>query len=391
MAVIKNHFLILLILLGIESLVLYLSKHPAWRKLFSIIPFICWIFFLPMVISSLGLIDPKSILYKHITDWLLPASLTILLMTVDLKTIFRLGPMALGTFLIGSLSVGVGMVIAFKLFAPIVGAQYWSGFGALTGSWTGGSANMIAVKEALSTPDEIFLPFVVVDAILPYLWMALLMAGANWQHRFDEMNHVNPDILRDLKQRVDHLSHQPKPKITPWAFAVIMVIGVCAAFAAGQIAAFLPAVKDVISPFAWVVILASVIGLALSYTPAKKLESRGSNTIGYFLLYLVLTTIGAKANLSQIGQSFILMFAGITVIAIHASALLLTCRWGRVPLCLAAAASQANLGGVASAPIVAEIYCKGLAPVGLLLAIFGNIIGTYIGITVGQICRMVAG
>jgi len=389
--VIKNPLLILLILIAIESLVLYLSKRPAWQKFFNVIPFICWIFFLPMVASSLGLLDQKSILYKHLTDWLLPASLVILLMTVDLKTIFRLGPMALGTFMIGSLSVGLGMVLASQLFSPLIGPEYWSGFGALTGSWTGGSANMIAVKEALSTPDEIFLPFVVVDAILPYLWMALLMAGAHWQHQFDEMNRVNPDILKNLKKRVDHLSHRQKPKITPRAFAGILAIGISAAFVAGQIAEFLPAIKDVISPFTWVVILASVIGLALSCTPAKKLESHGSGAIGYFMLYLVLTTIGAKANLSQIGQSFILMFAGMTVIAVHASALLLTCRLGRVPLCLAAAASQANLGGAASAPIVAEIYSRGLAPVGLMLAIFGNIIGTYIGITVGQLCRMVAG
>ncbi len=250
---------------------------------------------------------------------------------------------------------------------------------------------MIAVKEALGTPDEIFLPFAVVDAILPYLWMALLMAGSAWHLKLDAINGVNPDTLQDLKKRVLKTEHQEKPQITFLTFLAMLSIGLTVTFVVRQASGFLPSIKDVISPFTWVIILASAAGLALSYTPIRKLEHSGSNLIGYFFLYLVLTTIGAKANLSQIGESLILMLAGLIVIVIHATALLLTCRIFKAPSCLAAIASQANLGGVASAPIVAEIYHKGLAPVGLLLAIFGNIIGTYIGITVGQLCRMIAG
>ena len=166
-------------------------------------------------------------------------------------------------------------------------------------------------------------------------------------------------------------------------------MGLAGAALARFLSGYLPAIKDIVSPFTWTIILVSLGGLALSYTPARRLEQCGSNKIGYFCLYFVLTTIGAKANLSQLGQAFVLMGAGVLVILIHAIFLFLACRIWKAPLCLAAAASQANLGGVASAPVVAEVYRKGLAPLGLLLAIFGNIIGTYIGIAVGQICRIV--
>ena len=168
---------------------------------------------------------------------------------------------------------------------------------------------------------------------------------------------------------------------------MVAVSGVILSQLAGT---FLPTVKDVLSPYSWAIIIASCFGILLSFTPLKKLENSRASRIGYFLLYFVLTSIGAKASIVNIGSTALLILAGFLIVLIHAIFLLAIARMIKAPMFLVAAASQANIGGVASAPIVAEIYQPGFASVGLLLAILGNILGTYFGILIGHICHLLS-
>ena len=117
---------------------------------------------------------------------------------MDIKAISRLGPSALIMFFAGSFGIMLGIVISFVVFKPLVGPAFWSGFGALAASWTGGSANMIAVKEALNTPDAVFMPMVIVDTVVPYTWMGILVAFAVHQKGFDAFNRSDRTILDDL-------------------------------------------------------------------------------------------------------------------------------------------------------------------------------------------------
>src|SRR3989338_10203814 len=168
---VKNPLLIVCILLSIELLVLWISNQHRFKKCFKFLPSLFWIYFLPMVVSTAGLIDAKSPVYQQITVNLLPASLFLLLITVDVKGILKLGPTALIMFFAGSLGIVIGAPLVFWILKGWVAPEFWSGFGALAGSWTGGRAHMIAVKEALGTPDAVFLPMVIVDTIVPYVWM----------------------------------------------------------------------------------------------------------------------------------------------------------------------------------------------------------------------------
>ena len=149
-------------------------------------------------------------------------------------------------------------------------------------------------------------------------------------------------------------------------------------------------IKNVISTYTWAIIIVSIVGIAASLSPLKKLEKFGSEKIGYYVLYFVLTSIGARSNISHINATFILIGAGFLIVFVHAIILIITARLLKAPMFLVAVASQANIGGVASAPIVAAIYEPGLASVGLVLAILGNIIGTYLGIITGQLCRILS-
>ena len=388
---IKNPALLIFILLSIESVVLYLSGHPCFKKYFSFLPNVFWIYFLPMLASTFGIIDAKSPIYQIITTNLLPASLLLLLMSVDIKAIARLGKPALIMFFAGSLGIILGAPLIFFIFKGLIGNQMWPGMACISASWTGGSANMIAVKEALAAPDSVFLPMVIVDTIVPYVWMGFLVAMAGLQLFYDRWNRSERKILDELSHKVSGVVASGVNKFELKTTILILILAFLGCSVSLFLAKLFPIIKDVISTYAWTIIIVSALGILLSLTPARKLESAGSTRIGYFILYFVLTSIGAKANLSDIGSTVVLIAAGFLLVFIHAGFIVLTAKLIKAPMFLAAVASQANIGGVASAPIVAEIYQPGLASVGLLLAILGNIIGTYCGIITGQLCRLVAG
>jgi uncharacterized membrane protein len=386
---IKNPLLIILTLIAIEAFVLFVSEKGIYKKYFSFFPAVFWIYFLPIVCSSLGLLDGKSPVYSLITNHLLPVSLLLLLMCVDIKAIMHLGRTALGMFLIGSLGMMVGTVLVFAVFKGIVGVQFWAGFGALSGSWIGGSANMIAVKEALSTPNEVFLPMVVVDTVVPYVWMGFLVLMVGWQKVFDSWNHAQTDLLAEFNRKVNFV---PRKSSGGWRLkqiVLILVIGMAASMMGSLLAKGLPEIQGIASTYAWTIIIVSFLGVGLSFTRCRSLESYGASRMGTWILYFVLTSIGAKASLVNLGSSLVLILAGFCIVCVHAVFMLVGARVLRTPLFMVAIASQANIGGVASAPMVAAFYQPSLAPVGLLLAVLGNIIGTYCGIVTGQLCHWI--
>ncbi|MBI5149208.1 MAG: DUF819 family protein [Candidatus Omnitrophica bacterium] len=386
---IQHPILIFLILLTIETVVLTAAAHSRTKRYFGFLPAVFWIYFLPMCVSSLGLIDVKSPLYGVVTTYGLPASLFLLLLGVDLKAITQLGRTALLMFLAGSFGIVLGTALSFALFKGVVGAEFWSGFAALSASWTGGSANMIAVKEALGTPDDVFLPMVVVDTIVPYVWMGLLVSVSTGQAAFDHWLRADRGVIEDIRKRMAGVGAAQKVTLTAKNIFALAAFAFAVSVGVQQVARVLPTAAGIMSFSAWTIILASMTGLAGSLTPLRRCEDLGSTKIGYVLLFFVLTTIGAKASIAHLGASAVLIAAGVVIILVHAAVLLLAARLLRAPAMLVAAASQANVGGVASAPVVAEIYQPGLGSIGLLLAVLGNIIGTYLGIIVGQVCRWV--
>ncbi|MBP9853771.1 MAG: DUF819 family protein [Candidatus Omnitrophica bacterium] len=380
---------IFILLVLLEWMILVAADHPKTKSFFRFIPAVFWIYFIPMLLASSSLIDNKSPLYGVVTQYGLPMSLFLLLLGVDLKSITKLGRIGILMFLAGSFGVMLGSTISFALFQHIVGPEFYAGFGALSASWTGGSANMIAVKEALGTPDDIYLPMVVVDTVVPYVWMGLLIMVSPWQEAIDRFNKADRTILDAMREKIEHLKSTQIVTLTIPNIIILILLGFGVSCILGWLSNLMPVIPGMISSFTWMIIFVSVAGLGCSLTKLHHCESMGSSKIGYVLLYFVLMTIGAKASMAYLGNSVVLIFAGFLIVIIHAIVLLFVTRLLKAPVMLAAASSQANLGGVASAPVVAEIYQPGLSTIGLLMAIFGNVIGTYLGILVGQICHRI--
>ncbi|MFD2655639.1 DUF819 domain-containing protein [Gracilibacillus thailandensis] len=362
------------------------------RKFFRYAPPLIWMYFLPMLSTTFGIIPQSSDLYSFLSTYILPAGLLLLMISTNVPATFKLGGKAVVLFLAGTIGVVIGGPIAFALFQGMLPEEAWRGVGALAGSWIGGSANMGAMIEAFQTPDDILSPVILTDTLVGISWMGVMIALANFQDKFNSWNgadnstikQVNADIATDIERNA-------KPLQLPQLFG-ILGIGVAGSYIIRVFADmdFIPK-SDVMNTSTWTFILITAVGIALSFTKVRNLEYYGASKIGYLGIYLFLTGIGAQANLADVVQApqFILM--GAVWLAIHIICIFIAARLLKAPLFFVAVGSQGNIGGTSSAPIVASVFQPALAPVGLLMGILGNIVGTYAALLCGQLARMVVG
>ncbi|MHC4373182.1 MAG: DUF819 family protein, partial [Planctomycetota bacterium] len=358
----RNPVYIICVLVCIQAAVLFIDSRPIGKKLFRFLPSMFWIYFIPMLANTVGLLPAESNVYGTLTRWVLPGSLVVLLLSADIRGILKLGPTALGVMAASVGGIMIGAPVVMLIYRHWLPADAWQAVGALSGSWIGGSANMVAVKEGIGTPDEMFKLLIITDTIIPYAWMGLLIALSAHQEKFDRWNKSNTKLLDDLVIHAKNNSNCNVVRHTLTGTVAIAVIALLGAGIAVWASRVLPSVKNVVNPVAWSVIIATLIGISLSFSSARRLEFHGSNRIGFFLLYLVLASIGAKTNLSFMGNLPIFLVAGTTWMLIHAACLLLAARLFRAPMALAAAASQSSIGGPASGPVIAGIFHPDLAP-----------------------------
>lgn len=348
-----------------------------------------------MVLATFGLLPTQSPVYDFLTTYVLSACLLLLLLNINLPAIVRLGPTALTAMTVGAVGIGAGAVIAYAIFARWLPAETWKGVGALSGSWIGGSANMLAVKEALQAGEAVFAPMVIVDTVITYSWMGILVALASRQEAWDRWVKADRGTLDDVVKRLKD-SMTPSPLrgegggegASPWHAIWLMGAGMAIGWLCLKLGSVLPRTST-LSPAGWAFLFVTGLGILFSLTPAAKLERYGASRWGYFCLYLLLAAMGSKARLQYIFQAPLLIVMAYVWVFIHASLLALYGYIARVPMFFLVTSSQANIGGTASTPIVAGVYQAQLAPLGLLLAIAGNVIGTYAGIGIAQACHWI--
>lgn len=385
------------------------SQHPAWRKFYRYVPSILLCYFIPSLYNTFGLIDAEhSRLYFVASRFLLPAILILLTLSIDLPAILRLGPKALIMFLTGTVGVILGGPIAIVLVSLVspetVGGTgpeaVWRGLTTVAGSWIGGSANQAAMKEVFEVGDDVFATMVAVDVLVANVWMAVLLYLASVAPRIDARLRADTSAMDELRRRVEefHAKHARIPTlpdlmlITAAGFGGMGLSHALATPLAAWIGRSAPQLDrlSLTSGFFWIVVFATTIGLALSFTGARRLEGAGASRVGSALLYVLIATIGMNMNIGAVVERPGLFAVGAVWMAVHAGLLLLVGRAIRAPVFYLAVGSQANIGGAASAPVVASAFHPTLAPVGVLLAVLGYAIGTYGAWLCGQLMRAVA-
>jgi uncharacterized membrane protein len=393
-----NDAIVFGILISILAFVFTTSKSesPFWKKFYKFIPTLLLCYFIPSIFNSFGIISGEdSNLYFVASRYLLPTSLVLLTISIDLPEIKKLGPKAIIMFLTATAGIILGGPLAILIvstFAPdVVGGvgpdAVWRGLTTVAGSWIGGGANQAAMKEIFNVGDTLFSSMIAVDVIVANIWMAFLLYGAGINERIDAKFQADNSAITELKEKIEAYRAQILriPDLTDTLKVMTVGFGVTAIahLGADNIAPWISesapwlAKFSLTSKFFWLIVLATTIALGLSFTKARELEGVGASRYGSLFLYILVATIGMKMNILAIFENPSLFIIGLIWIAFHAILLIVVAKLIRAPFFFLAVGSQANIGGAASAPIVASAFHPSLAPVGVLLAVLGYAIGTY--------------
>ena len=395
---IKNDAIVFGILMGILSFVFVTSSsnHPNWKIFYKYFPALLLCYFIPSVLNSLGIISGKdSNLYFVASRYLLPASLVLLTISVDLPAIKRLGSKAVIMFFTGTIGIVIGgpisILLASMISPDLVGGQgpeaVWRGFATVAGSWIGGGANQAAMKEIFDVGDSLFSAMIAIDVIVANIWMALLLYGTGLDDKINKWFDADVSSINDLKRRVEQYKEQimriPETNDTIRVLAIGFGITGIAHLGADTIA---PAIKNaapelarfsLTSGFFWLIVISTTIAILLSFTKLKEIEGVGASRIGSVFIYILVATIGMKMDILSIFENPSLFIIGLIWMTIHAILLIIVAKIIKAPFFFLAVGSKANVGGAASAPILASAFHPSLAPVGVLLAVMGYAIGTY--------------
>lgn len=407
---ITNDAVVLGLLAAILGLVFWTSSRESgvWKKFYGVVPALLLCYFLPALLNSSGIIDGHaSALYPMARDYLLPCALVLLCIAIDFKAILRLGPKAIIMFFTGTLGVMLGALTAFTVMGWIhpetVAGDTWRGMTTVAGSWIGGGANQAAMKEVYEVDADLFGQFVAVDVIVANVWMAVLLFLAARHVAFDRWTRADTRAIDDMQTRIEayQAEHNRIPSLTD--LMIIIGLGLAATGVAHAVAdAVVPWIKSLPAEwrlrdysldkgFFWITLTATTLGLALSFTRARQLEGAGASKVGSVMLYVLVATIGMQMDLGALLDRPWLFVLGFIWISVHAGLMLLVAKLIRAPLFFMAVGSQANIGGAASAPVVASAFHPALAPVGVLLAVLGYAVGTYAAYFTGQFLMRIAG
>ncbi len=377
-------------LAALVALIFWVSELPRFERFFEYVPPVIFVYFVPMLTTTAGITPGESVLYGWNSSYLLLFALFMLMVSVDLGSVLRLGPIALFMVFAGTVGIVVGGPVSLLIFRDMLPADAWQGFAALSGSWIGGTANMVAIAEIVETSADAMGPVIVVDTVVGYGWMGVLIACVGLQGRWDRGIRARTDAVEETNRRLDTISRDRAP-ITLRDAVMMIGLGMACAVAARFAGNVLPELGDIISGSTWAVLLVVSGGLILSFTPLRRMETKGASHLGYTALYLLLAGIGARADLRAVLDAPVYLLAGAVWIAIHVAILLVAARLVRAPLFFVATGSMANIGGAASAPVVAGVYHRAMAPIGLLMAVAGYILGVYAAMVCAWLLRIVGG
>ncbi|MEX5747892.1 DUF819 domain-containing protein [Massilia sp. X63] len=406
---VTNDAVVLGILAAILGFVFWSASRPDgfWKKFYTYVPALLLCYLVPAILNTLGVIDGSlSKLYPVARDYLLPSALVLLCIAIDFGAIVRLGPKAIIMFLTGTAGIMLGAIASFEIMRLIhpetVAGETWRGMTTITGAWIGGGANQAAMKEVFEVDATLFGQFVAVDVLVANVWMAVLLFLAGRAQAFDRWTGADLSAINALKARIEtyHAEHARMPTLTDVMVILAVGLGVTGLSHAltgptvGWIAG-LPQewrLQDysLTSSFFWIVVFATTFGMLLSFTKARSLEGAGASTLGSAMLYFLVATIGMQMDLNALLDRPWLFVLGLIWICVHGGLLLLMAKLIRAPLFFMAVGSQANVGGAASAPVVASAFHPALAPVGVLLAVLGYALGTYGAYVTGLVLRALA-
>ena len=385
---IENGFSYVAVLVCLAATMTALQQFTHQRKILTFVPAIVLVYVVAAVMNTAGLFANNaeiSSAYSSVRGALLPAMLVLMLLKCDVRSIIKLGPRMLLAFSCAVVSIFVAFVVVYVALQGFFIDGTWRAFGALAGSWTGGSANMVALQDILQVPENLFGYILMMDTINYAVWVMFMFWLIPFAPKFNKWTKA-PDVLGDSAAKLELGEEKEKP-ITFHNILYLLAIGLSVSAVCLWLGRILPAVGDVINGMTWTIMIASFIGLILAVTPVSRIS--GSMEISNVMLYVIIALIASRSDFSSLTQAPIYLVAGFLILLIHLIVMVLLGKLFRYDLFTLGVASLANIGGMASAPMLAASYHKSLIPIGILMALMGSFLGTYFGLLIGQLLSMI--
>jgi uncharacterized membrane protein len=380
--------------------VFYTQKDQKFSTFYKVIPAVLLCYLLPALLVYLRIIDPKeSKLYFVASRYLLPAALVLMTLSVDLKAVLRLGPKSLIMFFTGTVGIIIGgplaLIFTGTLWPELLQLEgndaIWRGLATVAGSWIGGGANQAAMLEVFSYNKNLYGSMVLVDVLVANFWLAILIFFVGKKTQIDHYLMADSQSIDDLIEKMEDYQKSVRRVASTTDLMLLLGVGFGSVgiahfignFISSNLPYWFPVLNDpkhilasITSPFLWMVLTATVIGILASKTSLRSLDGIGSSNLGSVFIYLLVATIGMQIDLRAIGEQPELLIIGLIWILIHSLLLFLVGKWIKAPYFFLAVGSQANVGGAATAPVIAASFHPALSSVGILLAICGYIVGT---------------
>lgn len=378
---------ILAVLSGIAALFFFLEKRTRW-KIFNFFPPLLFIYAVPAVMSNTGLLAYESPAYDWLSSTVLPLILIIMLLKVDIASTVRIMGKGIFVLLFGTAGVIIGAPIAMLIVKAKLSPEAWKAFGTLAGSWIGGTGNMAAVSEALETEGTEFGLAVLGDHAVYLVWLPILLGSKNIAGWFNRFARVNPKRI-EMLENITPDDSAGSQKVEMRHLLYLIFLGLFFTWIATALSEKMPVVSPVLTASSWKILLVTTFGLLLSMTPARRIPA--SHELAMALIYIFVANMGARANVRGLADQAVWFVAAAYIwIAIHGAFCVLGARLFRVDIHSTAIASAANIGGAASAPIVAAYHNEKLVPVSILMALIGYAIGNYGAFAAAWLCYMVS-
>ncbi|WP_408011738.1 DUF819 domain-containing protein [Pseudalkalibacillus sp. A8] len=374
------------VLLVITAIIAIAEKRSR-SKFFKYVPGIVLIYLVCALLQTFGVFgatESNDTAYGTVRGVLLPAMLMLMLLHCDLRKIIRLGPKMLGAFFAASISIVAAFTITYILLKGFYAADTWKAFAALSASWTGGSANMVILQDILTVPENIFGYALIMDTVNYSFWVMFMFWLVPFADKFNRWTKTNTTYLDQVSAEISASNEENEG--VGFGFVEMLSLLALAIFVSAlgtKLGNSLPELGTAVNSTTWTITFASVVGIVLAMTRVAKIP--GSLEISKVMLYIVIALIASHADFSQLFQAPVYIISGFMILFFHGVFMFLLAKLFKLDLFTMGVASLANIGGVASAPILAGAFHRSLIPIGILMAVLGSLLGTYFGILTANI------
>lgn len=392
--VITNGFTYIAFLMCLAGVLLALEKYTKW-KIFNLVPPLVWIYVLNMIFCTMGLYHSKEVsaAYKALKNNLLYAMIFVMLLRCDFRKLAKLGGRMVAIFLGCSVTLFIGFVIGYPIFKGFLGHDTWGAVAALYASWVGGSANMAAMQAALPVDAGAYSCALALDTVCYSVWIALLLLMVKHADKWNNSVQADTSKLQAVADAAAAEVAKEKKKATAadWIFliGVSLLVSAISQSVGASLNTMLKGVGlAMFDKGTMTTVFVTVLGLVCAMSPLGKVPAVEELSSVY--LYAVVSLLASTASVTDLLSAPMWVVYGFFILVVHVIGIYILSKIFHWDLCMVSTASLANIGGAASAPIVASAYNESYAGIGVLMGVLGAAVGNFAGLICGYILKMMA-